>query len=141
MKTKKTGFTLIELIVVITIMMVATMVGVASFQSASKKSRDSRRTADLEKIRVALEMYRQDKGYYPDVTISGLSSVLSPTYIQSVPQTGPKGANDQYFYTRNVGTSYTYTMYAAMEDAGSSNATGLPNSCGTNVCNYVVNNP
>ena len=51
MKNKK-GFTLIELIVSITIIAVLTVAGVISYGGANKKARDNRRMADLEKIRI-----------------------------------------------------------------------------------------
>ena len=126
---KKVGFTLVELIVVITIMMVATMIGVVSFQAANKKSRDGRRMADLEKIRIALEMYRQDNAIYPPIKDN-----LVTKYLQAMP-VGPKGVTDVYTYTRTVGSSYTYTLDATVEDVGSTNCP----SCGGMV--YRVTNP
>lgn len=124
------GFTLIELIVVITITMVVTMVGVVSFVSASKRSRDSRRMADVEKMRVALEMYRQENSIYPVDPAS-----LAPKYIQVYSNKGPKGGSDIYLYNRTVGTSYAYTIDAVMEDAGSTNGSY------TGGYNYRVTNP
>ena len=55
---KKNGFTLIELIVVVTIIAVLTVVGVISYSGTNRKARDSRRMADLEKVRIALELYQ-----------------------------------------------------------------------------------
>lgn len=119
MKNKKNGFTLIELIVSITIIAVLTVVGVISYGGASRKARDSRRMADLEKIRIALELYRQGTGTsYP--ATGNLSTALVPTYIQIIP-VGPK--TDTYTYTRTG--NYTYTIDATVEDAGSSNIPGF----------------
>ena len=114
MKNKK-GFTLIELIVSITIIAVLTAVGVVSYSGANKRARDSRRMADLEKIRIALELYRQSVGTsYP--SSASLKSNLAPNYIQSFP-TDPKTGYD-YTYSS---TGYKYTLTATVEDAGSSN--------------------
>lgn len=131
MKKKKNGFSLVELIVVITIIAVITAVGVISFSGTNKKSRDSRRMADLEKIRMALEIYRQENGIYPSN-----SSSLSPTYIQAWP-TDPKSYT--YYYLRGVGSSYTYALDAQMENVGSTNGSFGANCGGT--CNYRVTNP
>ena len=106
---KKNGFTLIELIVTVTIIAVLTVVGVVSYSGTSKKARDNRRMADLEKIRIALELYRQNVGTsYP----AGLSSLVSG-YIQVLP-TDPK-TKANYSYTHS---GYTYTITATLEETG-----------------------
>lgn len=112
----KRGFTLIELIVVMTIIIVISAVAMVSYAGSGKKARDSRRIADLEKVRLALEMVRQVGNTYP----ANAQTVLVPTYLQSWP-TDPKSGS--YTYTRG-GTSYTYTLDAVMEDLGSTNMAG-----------------
>lgn len=104
---RQVGFTLVELIVTITIMMVATMIGVVSFQLSSQKSRDGRRISDLEKIRIALEMYRQDSGVYPQTaTVKSDLTNVSRQYMQAWPL-DPKGS-DLYVYSRGH-FLYVYT--------------------------------
>ena len=49
------GFTLIELLVVITIIGILAGIGLNSFQSSQKKSRDATRKSDLRQISHALE--------------------------------------------------------------------------------------
>jgi general secretion pathway protein G len=118
-KIKKNGFTLIELIVVVTIIAVLTVVGVISYGGTNKKARDSRRMADLEKIAMALEVYRQDVGSsYPPT--ADYSTFLVTEYIQALPK-DPKTGLD---YTYNRSAPYTYTIRATVEDAGSSNVPG-----------------
>lgn len=64
-KHRKKGFTLIELIIVITIMgILATMI-IGNFFTSLKKGRDARRKGDLDQIQKALEMYYEDKKTYP----------------------------------------------------------------------------
>lgn len=116
MKNKKNGFTLIELIVSVTIIAVMTVVAVVSYTGAGKRARDSRRMADLEKIRISLELYRQNLGTsYPGT----LSVLVTNNYLQALPK-DPKTLVD-YTYTPS---GYTYTMRANVEDAGSSNVAG-----------------
>jgi len=76
----KSGFTLIELLVVIAIIGVLASVVLASLNSARKKSRDARRVADIKQVQLALELYFDSKGGYPDVT-----SKLAPDFIPVVP--------------------------------------------------------
>lgn len=59
------GFTLIELLVVIAIIGILSSVVLVSLNTARMKARDTRRIADLNQIRLALELYYDDKGYYP----------------------------------------------------------------------------
>ena len=82
----KRGFTLLELIVVITIIGILTTFGYLNYATSLEKSRDGKRKADLEQIRSALEMYRADETQYP---LTGNLSILDPDYI-SLP-TDPKG--------------------------------------------------
>ena len=59
------GFTLFELLVSISIIAVLTAIAVVSYGGLNKKARDSRRIADLEKIRISLESFRQIGSSYP----------------------------------------------------------------------------
>lgn len=62
----KRGFTLIEILVATTILIVLTSVVAVSFQQGNKNARDAKRKADLEEIRGVLENYRLENGEYPD---------------------------------------------------------------------------
>lgn len=59
------GFTLIELLVVIAVIGILASVIMVSLNSARAKARDVRRMADLGEIRKAIELYYDDRGYYP----------------------------------------------------------------------------
>ena len=62
---KSTGFTLIELLVVISIIGVLASVVLSSLESARASARDVERISDLKQIQTALEMYRNDHGFFP----------------------------------------------------------------------------
>jgi len=113
---KKSGFTLVELLVVVAIIIIMSTVAMLSYASSGKKTRDSRRMADLEKIRLALEMVRQVGNTYP--ATANVETILVPTYLQSWPS-GPKGVGDTYVYTRDATSNYKYTLNATMEETGS----------------------
>ncbi len=65
MNTK--GFTLVELVVVITIIGIMTTVGIVSYRNTLKETRDQKRMVNLQNIRSSLELYRssQTNSVYP----------------------------------------------------------------------------
>lgn len=126
---KNLGFTLFELLVSISIIAVLTAVAVVSFGGLNKKSRDAKRMADLEKIRMALEAAKQIGNTYP--VASGSTANLTD-YLDKWP-TDPK-TKSVYVYTRP--TTSSYTICSGVEDVGSTNY-----PAGGATCNYRVINP
>ena len=128
---KQKGFTLIELMVSITIIGILTVIAVINFGGTNKKARDGRRMADLEKIRVALEINRQEKGTYP----AALSALTTDGYLQAIPF-DPKAG---FTYLYDPISNYSYSLSAQMENSGSTNVPSFV-GCG-GVCNYKVLSP
>ncbi len=128
----KKAFTLIEILVVATIIGLLAAVGAASYSQFMKQSRDSKRKADMENVRAALEMYRSNNSTYPIGSgWSTLNVLTSGTiYIKTLPS-DPKNPTNSYYYTSD-GT--TYTVAAQLEAGGNSCFAG---QCGAN-CNYCV---
>lgn len=131
MKHTSRGFSLVEILVTVTIIAVLTAVGVVSYSSVNKRSRDAKRKSDLEQIRSALEMYRVDTGNYPcnntplsPTYVQGwvsypyasprvsLKSVLEPDYMTTVPL-DPKVTNANLGYFTVVSGNYFGYMYGA----------------------------
>lgn len=115
----KQGFSLMELLISISIVAILVAIGVASYATVNKQSRDTKRKGDVEQIRAALEMYRADNGYYPaagagawviassatDAT-AGLTPYLVSSYISVVPR-DPKSAQSYMYQATNLsGSSY-----------------------------------
>ena len=65
MRFKKTGFTLIELMVVVLIIMLLAGVIVVNVDTARQKARDQKRIADMETVALALQAFYADNHYYP----------------------------------------------------------------------------
>ncbi|NDK08780.1 prepilin-type N-terminal cleavage/methylation domain-containing protein [Candidatus Gracilibacteria bacterium] len=80
MKQKnKLGFTLVELLVVITILAIISVVAYQNFGGAVDKAVGGRKISDVSTIETALQQYKSDKNYYPPVTESGANELWGYT--------------------------------------------------------------
>lgn len=84
---KKSGFTILELVVVMAIVAVLTSFILTLFSSSSAKSRDVRRESDLKELQRLLALYVSNSGIYPicdyKTEIDGISDCLSSKLISS----------------------------------------------------------
>lgn len=62
------GFTLIELMVVVSIIAVLAVIGLTVFTGLQRSARDAKRKADIEAIATALEIYKDQHGTYSVAT-------------------------------------------------------------------------
>lgn len=152
------GFTLLELLVSATLIAVLTIIGIVSYSSVNKRSRDVKRKSDLEQIRSALEMFRSDFGYYPNEnagawnTVSPLSSDLVTNYLPSIPD-DPQSPQSHYYYVptnldATTSNYYGYCICGYLETlpAGTKSSTcvasqNLPGNDIDGNCNYGLKNP
>lgn len=65
---KPKGFTLVELLVVMSIIGVLASLAVGSFRNAQTRGRDATRKSDLKQIAHSLELFYADYGRYPSAT-------------------------------------------------------------------------
>lgn len=108
------GFTLIELMVTITIIAILSTVGLVVYSTVQKTARVSKRVQDLQALRTAIELFKSSVGSYPSVTTAGTfvcanalsgSNALTPTYMPTIPD-DPSGSGYCYEYT-SEGTGAT----------------------------------
>jgi prepilin-type N-terminal cleavage/methylation domain-containing protein len=137
---KNNGFTLIEIVVVATIISLLASVGLVTYAQFTKQSRDAKRKIDIETIRGSVELYRSNNDTYPDAVTPG-GSICDPggctsttTYMQKVPS-DPKASTLTYYYTKISATDYTVGAYL---EGGGSASCGNCSVSGTVVCNYCV---
>ena len=103
-KIKKTGFTLVEIVVVIGIMALLSSIIYSSFDGAKAQSRDQQRLADISTIQLGLELYFNQHGSYPqtligDGTTPGLViNTEGVKYIAEIPTPPSKESEDNYKY-------------------------------------------
>lgn len=65
------GFTLVELLVVISIISILAVIGMTIYSGVQKNARDAKRRGDLHAISQALEQYKVANGSYPTSCESG----------------------------------------------------------------------
>lgn len=71
-KFAPSGFTLIELMVVIAIIVLLSTLAVIALGSARKKANDAKRLSDMTQIRFALESYFTKRNAYPTTVPAGV---------------------------------------------------------------------
>ncbi len=109
---RSNGFTLIEVLVATTIVALLTAIGVVSYSSANRSSRDAKRLSDAEQIRAALEMYRADEGHYPiSITFGGVLSSGGNVYMSPIPSDPKPSVGGEYSYT-GASDDYTLIIYS-----------------------------
>lgn len=123
MTSMKKGFSLIELLVVISIIGVLVAVAVSSYTNAQIKARDARRRSDMKTIQATMEQYYSTAGTnsYGSVTTS-----FSPNPVP----TDPKPTFATYSTTNVVASAYC--ICAQLEETGKGNA----NAPGSSTCTW-----
>jgi prepilin-type N-terminal cleavage/methylation domain-containing protein len=125
-KTKlKSGFTIVELLVVMSIMAVLTVITIGTFTESQKKARDVKRKADLTSISKALNMYYSDYGKYPNggtgepnvanlVKNGGEFSQGNDIYMKEIPSEKTSGVKSYTYYSSTSGKSFR--LWANLEN-------------------------
>ena len=76
------GFTLIELITVITILGILVGVALPNYRSAIGQSKEAVLKEDLFRFRDAIDQYQADKGKYP----ASLDTLVTDGYLRGIPK-------------------------------------------------------
>ena len=154
-KKNSQGFSLLELLVSASIIAILTVIGVVSYSSVNKRSRDVKRKSDVEQIRSALEMYRSDNGSYPDANAgswgpaSALNTYLVTQKYTPIIPSDPQDPTHSYYYAatnEDVSTSkyYGYCICSYLETAAKNStcvADDIPGRDIPGACLYGLKNP
>ncbi len=122
--TSKSGFSLIELLVVMTIIAILAVAGIVNFTSASKSARDSRRVGDLETVRQAFVLYRSQNGTYLDAGASfGSFTNLTTDLITQgyLSNPAPKDPSSSKSYVLVTNTATAFCLCATVDNTTNGN--------------------
>ncbi len=132
MLQNKKGFTLLELLVVIGIMVLLVGMFTIYFTNAQKKTRDAKRKEDLRQIAQALELYKDDVIPHVYPTLVGcatpvVNSTTNVTYMKKMPcDTANPTPFAYHFVPDNAAIPPTYELYACLESPGSTDTESCP---------------
>ena len=79
--TGERGFTLLEMMFIVTIVGILVTMAVPSYQTSVVKAREAVLVRDLFTVRDLLDQHRADKGKYPD----SLNDLVKVGYLRAVP--------------------------------------------------------
>ncbi|MFZ2026449.1 MAG: prepilin-type N-terminal cleavage/methylation domain-containing protein [Microgenomates group bacterium] len=134
----KKAFTLVEILVVVTIISLLASVAAVSYSQFVKQSRDTKRRTDIEQIRAAVELYRNfdANGEYPASVTFGTGEIkdASATYLSTVPN-DPLSSQTYTYYYGSLSANKDYLICAYLEGGGTMTS---PPSCGPSPCNYCM---
>lgn len=137
MKQKFTkGVTLVELLIVTSIIIFLAMVALWYFRSQIFKANDARRKGDIHRIQVAVEEYEKDHNCYPPPELLDCNpgTGLQP-YIQKIPCDPTTGSN--YVYQYDVPTCPSWYRLATVLEV----ATDPDASSNCDPYNFVASSP
>jgi general secretion pathway protein G len=80
-RTGERGFTLIELIIVLSIIGLLVGLGLPTYRAATVKAREAVLKENLFILRKLIDQYAQDKGKYP----ASLQTLVQESYIRAIP--------------------------------------------------------
>jgi general secretion pathway protein G len=107
-RTRASGFTLIEVLIVVTLIVVLAGIGLATYTTSITRSKEAVLMEDLYRMRDAIDQYYADKGHYP----ADLPSLVSDGYMRSVP--------------KDPVTNSTDTWQTVMSEIDAANPTATP---------------
>lgn len=146
LKRKQSGFTIVELLIVIVVIGILAAIVITTFTGVQKKGRDADRKSDINAIDSQVEVYFAENAKYPSLTDMNTASFRSANLkgLQDDALTDPKGsgptlvgapASNAYAYETapsgcdngTNGDCTGFTLTATLESGGTFVKTGSNN--------------
>lgn len=138
---KQTGFTIVELLIVIVVIAILAAITIVAFNGVQTRARDSERIQKINNIAKAIELYKIDNGRYPAILDGSgnestcgsqtenwghcdrnkqLADLLAPyTQIDPVSLSSVTLGVGTFYYTSQATDNYqTYGMYIKVDGNG-----------------------
>lgn len=136
MYSSQRGFTLIEILIAISLIGILLSVTISASITLQKSSRDARRKSDLRSIQSALQQYYADQFNFPTAingSVSFSSGAVQKTYLGNIPQDPSTRTNYGFLAIKcdnTGGNCQGYCLYAKLEFQ-KPEVTNLPTDCTT----------
>ena len=134
----KQGFTIIELLVVISIISIISLIGVISLNRTREDAQDTKRIGDTRQIRIALDLFFDYNNYYPITTvdcdstdldnvsasqngITGFDELMvqlmdSGNELIGIKPKDPKNSGKYFYRYCSINDVYEISYYSQIED-------------------------
>lgn len=121
MKINRKGFTLIELMVVIAIIIILAAIAIPNYISMTHRAQASRATSDAAVIATGLEVYKTDMGFYPVdyKTIADYDDLMgngNQAAVTLATLTQIEDSEDTVIYTPGTAPAATWTLAIKTKD-------------------------
>ncbi len=113
------GFTIIELMIVVTIVGILATLAVPSYHAAIIKAKEGALRQDLFSLRDVIDQHRADKGKYPET----IQSLISAGYLRRVPTDPITGATSTWQEMVDQGEGGMVDVFSGSELIGTN---GVP---------------
>ena len=164
MKSTTFAFTLVELLVVISIIGILASIGLVAFRSAQFRGRDAERKSDLKELGSSVELFYADYGKYPSagadgkiqaceyVSTTGIGSPCTwgssefrddkgTIYFKVLPE-DPVPQNSYFYRIVDAGTNQKFQLFAYLENTQDQSIITTIYPCGSGLnCNFSVTSP
>lgn len=141
------AFTLLELLVVMSIIGILAVIAFPNFMSARQRARDAKKKSDLKQIQKALELYKLDQNppafidagpgnTFPNTGSSWTDALGTTVYMNTVPG---DPSNPYYYLPDN--TNLTYELAACLENMADVEGQPCPAGYGCTTTCYIVTQP